>query len=67
MNENNSEIICQGIAASIGYAIGRVCFVRHDESFYIEPVDSTISENAVTSEINHFHTALDAARSEILQ
>ncbi len=67
MLENKSEIICQGIAASNGYAIGKVCFVRHDESFYIEPVDSSISEDAVNSEINHFHTALDAARSEILQ
>ena len=60
MPENSSEIICQGIAASNGYAIGRVCFVRQDESFYIEPVDSTISENDVAGEIEHFHSALDA-------
>ena len=66
MPENHSEIICQGIAASSGYAIGRVCFVRQEEGFYIEPVDSTISESAVADEISHFHAALDAARNEIL-
>ena len=67
MPENSSEIICQGIAASNGYAIGRVCFVRQDENFYIEPSDSTINENEVASEIEHFHSALNAARTEILR
>ena len=67
MPEKSSEIICQGIAASNGYAIGRVCFVRQDESFYIEPLDTVIGENDVVSEIEHFHAALDAARGEILQ
>jgi phosphoenolpyruvate-protein kinase (PTS system EI component) len=66
MPENKQELICQGIAASSGYAIGRVCFVRHDESFYIEPEDRSITPEQVSSEISHFHGALDAARSEIL-
>ena len=66
MSEKKQEIICQGIAASSGYAIGRVCFVRHDESFYIEPIDRNIEKDAVQSEIGLFHSALDAARSEIL-
>ena len=39
MPDTPKEIICQGIAASNGYAIGRVCLVRHDENFYVEPSD----------------------------
>ena len=66
MPENKCEIVCNGIAASSGYAIGRVCFVRHDESFYIEPVDRTIENGSEQDEIKRFHAALDAARAEIL-
>lgn len=66
MPENKQELVCHGIAASSGYAIGRVCFVRHDESFYIEPEDCSIAPEQVSSEISHFHSALDAARGEIL-
>ena len=60
------EIVCQGIAASGGYAIGRVCFVRHDESFYVEPLDRSIDPAEVQSEIAQFYSALDVARNEIL-
>ena len=67
MPENNQELICQGIAASNGYAIGRVCLVRHDESFYIEPLDRTIEPAEVPEEIALFHASLDKARSEILK
>ncbi|MBE6368099.1 MAG: phosphoenolpyruvate--protein phosphotransferase [Lentisphaerae bacterium] len=66
MPEIKQELICQGIAASSGYAIGRICFVRHGESFYIEPSDRTIDESQVEVEIKHFYASLDAARNEIL-
>ena len=66
MPENKHEVICQGIAASSGYAIGRVCFVRHGESFYIEPSERTVDASETAGEIRQFHDALDAARSEIL-
>ena len=65
-DNKNQELICQGIAASGGYAIGRVCFVRHEGNFYIEPQDGTIAVESVASEIQHFHNALEAARNEIL-
>jgi len=66
MQGNKSEKICQGIAASGGYAIGRVCFVRHEENFYTEPVDRSIDAAEIAGEISNFHAALDAARSEII-
>ncbi len=59
------EKIYQGIPASSGYAIGRVCFVRQQESYYVEPVDGTIDPEDVTAEIQRFHHALDVARDEI--
>ncbi len=67
MLENNCEITCQGIAASSGYAIGRVCFVRHNENFYVEPSDRTIDADAVQTEIKSFRAALDEARSQIVK
>ena len=66
MPDTHKEIICQGIAASNGYAIGRVCLVRHDENFYVEPSDRTIEEKDIPGEIQLFHNALNAARTEIL-
>ena len=66
MPDTPKEIICQGIAASNGYAIGRVCLVRHDENFYVEPSDRTVEEKDVPGELQIFHNALNAAREEIL-
>ncbi|MBE6381064.1 MAG: phosphoenolpyruvate--protein phosphotransferase [Lentisphaerae bacterium] len=66
MPEKKQELICYGIAASNGYAIGRVCLVRHDESFFVEPLDRNIDPSEAAGEIAHFHASLDAARNEIL-
>jgi len=67
MPDTEKEIICQGIAASSGYAIGRVCLVRHEENFYVEPLDGEIAEQYIEAEVTHFRSSMDAARSEILQ
>lgn len=65
MPDNQPEIICQGIAASSGYAIGRVCIVRHDENFYTEPSDRIVEEKDIPGELETFHNALNAAREEL--
>ena len=67
MSVEPKETVCQGIAASNGYAIGRVCFVRQNDNFYLDPPDSTITADRVQSEIAAFHAALDAARAGILK
>ncbi len=66
MSELNTEHIYQGIPASSGYAIGRACFVRQQESYYVEPVDGSIDDAQVPDELQRFHAALDAARTEII-
>ena len=67
MSVEPKETVCQGIAASNGYAIGRVCFVRQNDNFYLAPPDSTITADRVQTEIAAFHAALDAARAGILK
>jgi len=62
----SGEKVYQATPASIGYAIGRVCFVRQQESYYVEPVDRSIAPDQVEEEIRRFHQALDASREEIL-
>ena len=66
MPDTPQEIVCQGIAASSGYAIGRVFLNANDENYFVEPVDCPIEEKDIPSELQKFNNALAAARQEIL-
>ena len=64
-SEAVQEKIHRGIAASPGFAIGKVLVVKDGGAAYTEPPKSAIAPEAVSQEIQRFEEALEKTRNDL--